>query len=694
VLLGVFTVLVVALVVLASVATAQRRRESRLAASRQLSVQARALADEHLDLALLLSQEAYRLSPTPEARGSLIASLQRDPRLVTFLNGHTDRAGPAVFSPDGTLVAAGGDDGTLLLWDAGTGRPAGAPLEVGDDVRTVAFSPDGAILASGAHHADRTVTLWDAKSRSRIGSLAGHTDDVRGIAFSPDDGNRLASAGADGTIRIWDVRAGQTVVTLEQGAAVNALAFLPDGSGVVAGSDSGQILVWDIESRTSRAVPAPATHDVRALAVRADGTLLATGGTDNDVRLWDLATGQPGGEPLAGHEERIFTLAFSPDGRILASGSRDGDVLLWDVASGRAAGEPLGGHSDSIRSVAFSPDGRFVVTASDDHRVALWELDGRLNLATALGRHGDWVGGVAISPDGQALQTGGAATSVAFSSDGRLLAAGTLDGTVVAWDLATRQERFRTTRAGAVLGLTFRPETAVVAVVGGDADVQLLDVIAGTETRLPTESDQLVSVAASADGRRLAAGGLDGRLWVWDLRRGPKRVLLSCSAERPRLLCGRAINTLAFSFDGEVLASGSADKSVSLWDPAERQTGGEPIRQMTGHQDEVLSVAFSRRGRALASAGADGRVILWGTGMPVGDPFVGHDGPVNSLVFAPDGERLYSAGDDRNVLSWDVDFDSWRARACRTANRNLDAAERRLYLGSSSGSEPTCPGLP
>jgi hypothetical protein len=260
--------------------------------------------------------------------------------------------------------------------------------------------------------------------------------------------------------------------------------------------------------------------------------------------------------------------------------------------------------------------------------------------------------------------------------------------------VGTQQERFRTTRAGAVLGLTFRPKTAVVAVVGGDGGVHLFDVNAGTESRLASESDELVSVAASTDGRRLAAGGLDGRLWVWDMARGAKRVLLSCSAERPRLLCGRALNTLAFSFDGEMLASGSADKSVSLWDPDERQTGGEPVRQMTGHQDEVLSVAFSRRGRALASAGADGRVILWGTGMPVGDPFVGHEGPVNSLVFAPDGERLYSAGDDRNVLSWDVDFDSWRARACRTANRNLDPAERRLYLGSAGDAKPTCPGIP
>jgi WD40 repeat protein len=195
-----------------------------------------------------------------------------------------------------------------------------------DWVLSVAFSPDGRLLASGSF--DDTIKLWEVASGRLVRTLTGHTDWVRSVAFSPD-GRLLASGSDDETIKLWEVASGSLVRSLGHTAPVLSVAFSPDGR------------------------------------------LLASG-SYKEIKLWDVATGSLV-RTLTGHTNWVLSVAFSPDGRLLASGSADKTIKLWEVASGSLV-RTLTGHTDWVRSVAFSPDGRLLASGSADKTIKLWEV--------------------------------------------------------------------------------------------------------------------------------------------------------------------------------------------------------------------------------------------------------------------------------------------------------------------------------
>jgi hypothetical protein len=246
------------------------------------------------------------------------------------LRGHDQAVLSVAFSPDGSLLASGSADSTVRLWDPATGEPVGDPLTGHDDyVQSVAFSPDGSLLASGSD--DNTVRLWDPATGEQVTyPLVGHEDYVLSVAFSPD-GSRLASGSVDRTVRLWDPATGKPVGEPLVGheGTVESVAFSPDGS------------------------------------------LLASGGDDNTVRLWDPATGEQ--VAVITNDSSVLSLAFSPDGLRLALGSSDETVGLWNPATGEQVGDPLTGHDGYVQSVAFSPDGTLLASGSDDKAVRLWD---------------------------------------------------------------------------------------------------------------------------------------------------------------------------------------------------------------------------------------------------------------------------------------------------------------------------------
>ncbi|MEN6523078.1 MAG: serine/threonine-protein kinase [Anaerolineaceae bacterium] len=288
------------------------------------------------------------------------------------LAGHTDWVNSVAFSPDGRTLASGARDRTIKLWDVNSGTVM--RTLIGNSysvyVYSVAFSPDGRTLASGS--SDVTVEIWDVENGSLIRTLKGHIGSVFSVAFSPD-GRTLASGSGDNTIKLWDVESGSLIRTLEGHTDwVYSVSFSPDGRTLASGSDDHTIKLWDVESGSLIRTLEGHTGGVNCVAFSPDGSTLASGSIDETIKLWDAENGSLV-RTLTGHNKSVTSIAFSPDGHTLASGSADHTIKLWDVESGSLI-QTLEGRPYSVSSIAFSPDGRILASGSVDETIKLWSL--------------------------------------------------------------------------------------------------------------------------------------------------------------------------------------------------------------------------------------------------------------------------------------------------------------------------------
>ncbi len=718
----------------ATLARHEAERQAAISRSRELAITGLSNLDQP-DLALLLSQEALNAADTFAARNSLLTILESYPDLERYLHGHSDRVASLAFSPDGRLLASGSWDGSIVLWEASTGRPLDRLTGHADAVTDLAFSPDGRLLASASF--DWQVRLWPLSAAgevqpSGVRILEGHTDWVSAVAFSPD-GAQLASAGYDGLILLWTLTAeplrSRRLADFSQHdfPEIFCLAFSPDGRLLVAGGNDGQFRFWD--ARTGQSSGDAIQHDqsIIGLAFSPNGLLLAAGDNNGEILLWELASREPiarlaASAPVFQQDQysNVYDLAFSPDGRYLLSGGQDRTARLWDVATFQEI-RVLTAHRSQVTSAAFCPQGACLATGDGDGTIIIWQAEALPLEARQLTGHEHPVSSVAFSPDGQRLasassdallsagntvrlwdaSTGenlavfvgqeGAVSDIAISPDGRWLAAGYASSAVSVWSLPAtgavtldRPAHILTGHTNAVRSLDFSPDGRWLATGDDDGVIRRWDTATWEAGDAPLAGmGSLRAVAFSPDGRLLASGGMDAVVRLWDVAAG--RLI-----GEPLAAHDGPVMSLAFSPDGERLVSGSRDSTIIVWDLAARQV----VFRSSAQHGWVTALAFNPAGGILASGDEWGGVTLWDgeTWRALGLPLAAQTDTVWSLAFSPDGQTLAAGSHDTTITLWTVDAASWEAAPCRIANRNFTAAEWARYFPATPFRE-TCPGL-
>lgn len=657
-------------------------RQHRIALSRQLAAESLSIDSSDAVRARQLALAAWRISPTSDATTAmtqLLVEQQENGELPASAGGNADSF---AFSPDSRLLLTAGYNGGQL-WDTASGQHVGEPMPgqtfVADGqastytVGTVAFSPDGTLVATG--DVDGYIRLWDAASRKPIGQpIAAELDDtvtgggVIALAFSPD-GTVLASAGMDGSVKLWNVAtrspAGRPLPTSLSisGRGADYLAFRPDGKVLATASSGGYVRQWNLATGTEigkalQAVANRKTDSVNAVTYSSDGTLLAAGSTDGTIRVWKSTPDRSAGITIAavrGSRSGVNALAFSPDGRVLASADDD-SIGLWNPRTGRPSHEPMQDgpeNGSAVEAVQFSPDGRLLASGDGSGDVRLWDA------ATY-----SPVGKTESVPFGNRT-----VAAVIFGPRGRLATGPGSDGYVDLWEStaggATSMRLPASVREhGRLLsGLTWpgtptlSPDGALLASADDKGYVHVWSAITGKPVGKPITGDSseypfVVQVAFSPDGKVLAIAGKDGRIRIWNTATETLLGKPIPAAEQPVEL-----DAIAFSPDGKLIASVDNLGYAQLWNVATGAPTGRAMSGDPGSSDPSLTdVVFSPDGKLLAAADMNGYIWLWDTAsqalaakMNSGSSLPG--GP-NSLAFSPDGTTLASANQDGYARLW------------------------------------------
>ena len=549
--------------------------------------------------------------------------------LKYVLKGHEDSVMLVKFSPTAPVLASGGMDGTLKIWNAQSGTeirsvklgsvdalaysPDGKILGVVErnnihlfntttwestgklvvhleqqPVAAFTFSPDSQSLAVGGW--SKKVSLWDVGKRKLIQVVGENTGEILSIAWSAKS-NMLATGATDRVVSLWDMSKKTRFTDLRQEDRAESVAFTPDGKLLAVGSGQPEsesdktIVLWDVASATRRGLLKGHPQSVVSLDFTPSGDSLVSAGGDETIRIWDVQTSSFL-TFFRGHGLPILTLNYSPDGKMIASGDAIGSIQLRNLESGTLL--ELKGHENHIADLSFDPASRTLASAAWDNTLRLWQLNSQ--------------------PESQVLlKAGFAMTAIRFAPDGSKLAATNCDGNIYLWEAPGFKSLPGLKQTGCASFLAWSPDSQHFVTGGGDStnkdsprSVFLWRVGASNpEKVLDGHSSWPSSANFSPDGKYLVTGSWDGEMILWDLASGTVRHVMRGHTG--------SVTAVMFSPFGKTIASSSNDHTVRLWDT----TTGQERATLTDSGQQFSALAFHPSGQMLAAAGSDGLIVQW-----------------------------------------------------------------------------------
>jgi WD40 repeat protein len=474
------------------------------------------------------------------------------------------------------------------------------------------------------------------------------------FAWSPD-GAQLAVASATG-VYLYQADTLEEIQVIGQGLWVTSIAFSRNGQQLALGLRNGGARVWDFPTSAFSRSLEGSNAAVTSMDFSPDGSQLAIGRVDSTLWIWRLTDGQVR-HRLRGHSDRVTMVAYgvqpldaTPGGHMLVTASRDGTILAWNSGTGSSLAY-FNQHQQPVNAAIFAPlppgveaVNEKLATAGEDGTIRFWLPQQNLPILTMQ----------AFAPSGNVLPEAVGIRTIAFTSDGGVLASGDSVGNIALWNAITGEpyRAFQVYRNSPVRQLAFRPGTTFLGSLGDDGIIRIWNGnpaanVDQTEPEPLASLDQfsgaVYALAAQPEGNILASAHGDGAIRLWDLSNGEYLAALRGH--------NGSVTALAYSPDGSRLVSGGRDGSLRIWDSSSvPEVQNEALSVLLGHRNMVLDVVFSPDGSRVVSSGADGTVRLWEiqAGRQISTLRTGQDW-VNSLAFSSDGQYL-AAGDERGVL--------------------------------------------
>ncbi|NEO88609.1 MAG: WD40 repeat domain-containing protein, partial [Spirulina sp. SIO3F2] len=609
-------------------------------------------------------------------------------------------------------------------------------------ITDVVFSNSGEIIATSS--LDKKITFWSSQGR-QIAIIEDNRAPVFGLAFSPDD-RLIATADFTGVIKLFKIEASEesswnislleaAKVEVEKGkephlpSSLYEIEFSNDGSQLLAAGADGTVKRWNIlggklSKRKNQIIKA---HDseIWDIAISPDDKILATASWDKTIKLWKInSDGNIEKEPyqtLRQHQNKVLSIDFSPDGQNFITSDSDGKIIVWDLQGQKK--QTISVPSGSVRRVRYSPDGKSIATVSDDYIVRVWHKNPQGHFGHDLmrefnGHQGD-IWGISYSPDSKTLATA------------------SWDRTVKLWKLKSEYFTSFKVHNGDLISLDYNKDSNILVTGGEDRDVKIWDLEDGTSQVLEGHKDYITSVDFSADGKMLATASGDTtiRLWnqestnksnefstldvlnahefpVWSTKfANNERVLISADTEgnlmvweydknnnfnkTPKMTKahGGPIWSIAFHPNDQEFATASTDSTIKIWKLSNLE---DPVQIISGEDSSNLAVQYSPKGNILATANANGAVHLWQkdfNNLFSKTPYKtlkGHKAEVWSLDFsANDQNFLATSSWDGTVKLWNIEGEELvTIKVSEGDIRDIDFSsdENDLAFGDSTGS--------